>query len=208
MNYIKRNWLSILAVILSVTALVRCEPMTVNDSLIGWVIGVSVAIMSFGIVVVLGYQIYNAATIDKRMQEMFDIKTKEVRDDIAVRGARSDSSILYKLKGVELNLYLSQKNYEYALNTLNSMIDDAMIINQQDVVSDVARLIVEVYNIVNRQAPKFLQSNVKSYLLGVALNVQSHLLAADDHAQPLASLINTLDSQTNQKTECSRDEGN
>lgn len=65
MNWIKRNWLSLLAVVLSVTALVRCEPFELKDSALEWIIGLSVALIGIGITVLIGVQIYNAMSIDK-----------------------------------------------------------------------------------------------------------------------------------------------
>ena len=75
--------MSIAAIICSVTALIRCEPITFTDSWLSWAIGISVTLTSIGVVVILGYQIYNSVTLDKRMKEMFDERTNKVKEDLA-----------------------------------------------------------------------------------------------------------------------------
>lgn len=65
MNWIKRNWLSLLAIVLSVIAVVRCEPFIFKDSALEWIIGISIALIGIGVTALIGIQIYNAMSIDR-----------------------------------------------------------------------------------------------------------------------------------------------
>lgn len=208
MNWIKQNWLSLLAVVLSVTALVRCEPFTFNETNFEWIIATSVAIISVGLVAVMGFQFYNAFSLDKRMRDMFDEKTKEVRDDIASSAIKSDAGVLYQVNGLKLKFYFATKNYNDMLGTLKCMTDDAVTMNKQELLSDTAKIVINTHKLIERDAPKFLQeSSVLDQILTVSLAVQNSLLSSDVYARPLMSLIDSLkDSLADQQKECSLSE--
>ena len=111
------NWLSIAAIICSVTALIRCEPFAFTDSCLSWVIGISIALTSIGVVIVLGYQIYNSATLDKRMKEMFDERTNKVKEDLSISAARASAATLYQATGIGIKVDYATKDFSGMIRT-------------------------------------------------------------------------------------------
>lgn len=159
-------------------------------------------------VVVLGYQIYNATTLDKRIREMFDEKTKEVRDDIAISAAKSDAGVLYQVNSLNVKFHLAIKDFNGMIKSLHELSNNAVTMNNQEYISYAAKLIVNSYTLIQRDQPTFLeQTEVRNLLLNSAKAVQIPLSSADDYAPNLSVLINTLkDYQTDHKKNYSHDE--
>lgn len=78
-DWLKSNWLSVFAIILSVVALCRCEPFVFTESALNWVLGIVVAIIGIAVSVALVTQIWTAF----RISPMIDEKVKDLKEDIA-----------------------------------------------------------------------------------------------------------------------------
>lgn len=196
MNWIKRNWLSLLAVVLSITALVRCEPFEFKDSALEWIITIFIAIIGSGIVVIMGYQFYNAISLDKRINDAFNKKSEEVKEEMKIAAIRTSAATLYQAEGVCLKVNLATKDYTGMISTLKRMADNAIGINEVDYMSDLARLIINTNSIINRDinqlARKSWQYDEVCNLLEVALIAQCRLSASNLHAHSLNLLISEL----------------
>lgn len=77
-EWLKRNWLSVVAIILSIVALCRCEPFVFTESALNWVLGLVVAIMGIAVSVALVTQIWTAVKISP----MIDDKIKELKEEM------------------------------------------------------------------------------------------------------------------------------
>ena len=193
-NRIKSYWsncLSIAAIICSVTALIRCEPITFTDSWLSWAIGISVTLTSIGVVVILGYQIYNSVTLDKRMKEMFDERTNKVKEDLSISAARA-SATLYQATGIGIKVDYATKDFSGMIRTLKTMLEYAINLNDAETLSDIARLIVNSWELINRE--KSHDKRVDSTLLGIALEVLPRLSASDVQVPRLFEMINQIQS--------------
>lgn len=191
MNWIKRNWLPLLAVVLSVMALVRCEPFTFKETNLEWIIGISIAVISLGIVIVLGYQIYNAATLDKRMRDMFDKKTEEVRESLGISNARAIAAVLYQAESASLKLNIALKDHKSTINTLRAKLEYAISLNEEERLNEIARLIVDTRGIIIRNSEKY-EYSLDNYFLELAQSVLTRLSASDVQVPRLYELINQI----------------
>ena len=187
------NWLSIAAIICSGTALIRCEPFAFTDSCLSWVIGISIALTSIGVVIVLGYQIYNSATLDKRMKEMFDERTNKVKEDLSISAARASAATLYQATGIGIKVDYATKDFSGMIRTLKTMLEYAINLNDTETLSDIARLIVNSWELINRE--KSHDKRVDSTLLGIALEVLPRLSASDVQVPRLFEMINQIQSE-------------
>ena len=180
---IKKERLSIIAIILSIGSIIyahfRVETLTLSDSWLAWAIGVSVTIMSIGVVIVLGYQIYNSATLDKRMKEMFDERTNKVKEDLSISAAKASVATLYQATGIGLKVDYATKDFPSMIRTLNTMSEYAISLNEAETLSDIARLIVNCWELVDRE--KSHDKHMDNSFLNLALGVQSRLSASDIH---------------------------
>lgn len=77
-EWLKNNCLSIVAIILSVIALCRCEPFVFTESALNWALGIIVAIVGIAVSVALVTQIWTAIKISP----MIDEKIKALKQEI------------------------------------------------------------------------------------------------------------------------------
>ena len=82
MKWIKNNWISIVAIALSIVAVIRCEPFVLGESSLNWLIGICITIVGLGVATLLGTQIYNALTIDERIKERLELAKEELNKNI------------------------------------------------------------------------------------------------------------------------------
>lgn len=54
MDWIKKNWLSLFAILISITAFFRCEPFVFAESALNWSLGIIVGIWECEIEVLIG----------------------------------------------------------------------------------------------------------------------------------------------------------
>ena len=193
---IKKDRLSIIAIILSIGSIIyahfRVETLTLSDSWLAWAIGVSVTIMSIGVVIVLGYQIYNSATLDKRMKEMFDERTNKVKEDLSISAAKASVATLYQATGIGLKVDYATKDFSSMIRTLNTMSEYAISLNEEETLSDIARLIVNCWEFVDRGKPH--DKHMDNSFLKLALGIQSRISASDIQAPRLLYMIHEIQS--------------
>lgn len=85
LKWIKRNGsecLSIMAILLSSIALLRCDPFVFAESSLSWMLGITVSIIGLGVTTLLGVQIYNAMTIDKLIDKKLDTMRLDLNNEI------------------------------------------------------------------------------------------------------------------------------
>lgn len=196
-KWFKKNWnvcLSVLAIIFSIYAAYRTEPVNLSDSWLTWAIGISVSLISVGIVIVLGYQIYNSATLDKRMREMFDKKTEEVRESLGISNARAIAAVLYQAESASLKLNLAIKDYKSAIKTLQARLEYAISLNEEERLSEIAELIVNTRTIMIRNSEKYEYSLDNSFL-ELAQVVLTRLSASDVQVPRLYEMISQIKSE-------------
>ena len=187
-NWIKSYWNNCLSI-----AAIICEPFAFTDSCLSWVIGISIALTSIGVVIVLGYQIYNSATLDKRMKEMFDERTNKVKEDLSISAARASAATLYQATGIGIKVDYATKDFSGMIRTLKTMLEYAINLNDAETLSDIARLIVNSWELINRE--KSHDKRVDSTLLGIALEVLPRLSASDVQVPRLFEMINQIQSE-------------
>lgn len=201
-NWIKSYWsncLSITAIICSVVALVRCETITFTDSCLIWAIGISVTLTSIGVVAILGYQIYNSVTLDKKMNKMFDKKTEDVRENLAASNARAIAAVLYQAEGVNLKLNVALKDYKSAIRTLQARLEYAISLSEKDRLSEIAGLIVNTRTVIIRNNGTYEHSLDNSFL-ELAQDVLTHLSASDEQVPRLYKMMGEIHDDLNHRS--------
>ena len=194
-NWFKSYWsacLSIIAVVISIAALFRTEPLTLSDSFLEWAITICIALISIGVVMVLGYQIYNSTTLDKRMNDMFDKKTEGVRESLSISNARAITAVLYQAEGINLKLAMGTNDYISVSKTLSQMVECAMLLNENDRISDIAKLIANSKLIIDNRGVKI--DSLNESFLKLSQVVLTRLPASDVHALQLLHLVQELEA--------------
>lgn len=144
-NRIKSYWsncLSIAAIICSVVAICVSLP-SVPELGIDY-IGVIVGILSLLVTMLIGWQIYNVITIDKKIRdEVNKAKSSFIKEIEVIK----DSSYIalqklqFKTELINLNSYMSKGNFGQAIESLKSLLDSAIIINETDFFRETAQVI-------------------------------------------------------------------
>lgn len=84
-NRIKPYWsncLSIIAIICSIIAVIRCEPITFTESWLTWAIGISISIISIAITAAIAIQIYNSVVSESKIKRIIENKIIENKEFI------------------------------------------------------------------------------------------------------------------------------
>lgn len=183
---------SCVSLVLSIWAIWRVEPITLSESWLAWAIGVSVSMISVGIVAVFGYQIYNSATLDKRMKNMFEEKTEKVREDLAISGARSMAAVLYQAEGVSLKLDVATDSFESAVKTLKARLGYAISLSEAERISEIAGIIVNTRIILLQR--DINNDSLDNSFLELAQVASAHLSASDVQASRLLEMISQIQS--------------
>lgn len=144
-NWIKSYWsncLSIAAIICSVVAI--CVSLPSAPELGIDYIGVIVGILSLLVTMLIGWQIYNVITIDKKIRdEVNKTKSSFIKEIEVIK----DSSYIalqklqFKTELINLNSYMSKGNFGQAIESLKSLLDSAIIINETDFFRETAQVI-------------------------------------------------------------------
>lgn len=186
-SWIKKNALSVIALILSGTAVLRVDPFVFSESSLSWLLGIAVTVVSVGMVAILGYQIYNASTLEEKYKKAFDERIKEAEEKLSISGVRSTAAVLYQAEGINLKLAIGTKDYISATKTLAKMTEYAMLLNENDRISDIARLIVNTQFIIDGRGIK--SNNLDDFFLALARTVLARLPASDANVLQLLSFV-------------------
>ena len=84
-QWIKTKWKGILVIasfILSITSLIRCEPIVLTDSWLAWSIGISTSVISIAITAAIAIQVYNSIVSEAKIKRIIESKIKENKDAI------------------------------------------------------------------------------------------------------------------------------
>lgn len=173
--------------------MIRCEPITFTDSFLSWAIGISATLTSIGVVAILGYQIYNSVTLDKRMKEMFDERTNKVKEDLAISAARASDATLYQATSIGIKVDYATKDFSGMIRTLKTMLEYAINLNEADTLSDIARLIVNSWELVNRE--KSHDKQLERSFLELSYVALTRLSASDVQVPRLLEMINQIESE-------------
>lgn len=134
--------MSIAAIICSVVAI--CVSLPSAPELGIDYIGVIVGILSLLVTMLIGWQIYNVITIDKKIRdEVNKTKSSFIKEIEVIK----DSSYIalqklqFKTELINLNSYMSKGNFGQAIESLKSLLDSAIIINETDFFRETAQVI-------------------------------------------------------------------
>lgn len=144
-NWIKSYWsncLSITAIICSLVAICVSLPSAPNLGMD--YTGVIVGILSLLVTMLIGWQIWNVIAIDKKIRdEVNKAKSSFIKEIEVIK----DSSYIalqklqFKTELINLNSYMSKGNFGQAIESLKSLLDSAIIINETDFFRETAQVI-------------------------------------------------------------------
>lgn len=206
-KWAKSNWgncTSLIAIAMSVTAICLSLP---TEKPIGIdYMGVLVGILSILVTILVGWQIWSAISIEKKINERVEDARnslteaiEKTREDLGIAGARATAATLYQAQSISLNVYIlaGKSGYNGIIKTLAQMEEYALAINEYSILSDFARVIVETKkNIDLMEVTEEDYEKVCSFFLKLSQNVLTRLPASDARVPHLLSLIETL---TNRK---------
>jgi hypothetical protein len=211
-NWAKSYWsncLSIVAIVCSIVAI--CISLPTNKSLGIDYIGVIVGILSFLVTMLMGWQIYNAVTIEQKIKDevnrISDSLKDEInqandklkksiestREDLSISGVRSMTATLYKIENTYLNVCLLAGDYRKAINTLKIMVEYAIALNEYDRLREIVKTIIDSKQEICKRIlePKDYEIIYSSFL-ELSQSGLTHLVASDDYARQLYVMMEEI----------------
>ena len=198
-NRIKSYWsncLSIAAIICSVVAICVSLP---SEPEIGIdYIGVIVGILSLLVTMLIGWQIYNVITIDKRIEDKVNEVTDSFEKDIKKTKDENEISLkkaLYKAEYLELKIQLTEHYPEGVTKCLKTMTQYAIDINNPTYFTEIAKYTIHSkeeicrITIINNNNRILLLNND---LIEISQSLLNHLTASDQFAPALLKIVNEL----------------
>lgn len=195
-NWIKSYWsncLSITAIICSLVAI--CVSLPSAPELGIDYIGVIVGILSLLVTMLIGWQIYNAIIIEKKIKDEVKLIEKSFQKEIQAIKDESEISakkILYKAEYIDLKFQLSKHNPTGIAKCLRAMIENAIHINDPKLFSNVAEMVLLSKETINNMTitHPIKQIEVNDEFLNISLNILN-LLPASNHLTPaLLKMVN------------------
>lgn len=120
-QWIKTKWKGILVIasfILSITSLIRCEPIVLTDSWLAWSIGISTSVISIAITAAIAIQVYNSIVSEAKIKRIIESKIKENKDAINKKSEDNRQEFLSFLYITQSQRYFIEGDYETALDIL------------------------------------------------------------------------------------------
>lgn len=202
-NWIKLwcgNCLSIIAIGLSIVAI--CVSLPTTKPLSVDYMGVLIGILSLLVTILVGWQIWSALSIDKKIKE----KTEEIhfslskaiekaKEDLSIAGARATAATLYKAENINLNLNLlvGKSELNEIMATLNIMSEYATALKDLETLSHFAKILVDTKPKIDlMELMEEDYGKVCSFFLELSQNILTLLPASDAQVPHLLSLINNL----------------
>ncbi len=198
-NRIKSYWsncLSIAAIICSVVAICVSLP---SEPEIGIdYIGVIVGILSLLVTMLIGWQIYNVITIDKRIEDKVNEVTDSFEKDIKKIKDENEISLkkaLYKAEYLELKIQLTEHYPEGVTKCLKTMTQYAIDINNPTYFNEIAKCTIHSKEEICRIT--IIKNNNRILLLNndlieISQSLLNHLTASDQFAPALLKIVNEL----------------
>lgn len=132
-HWIKSYWgncLSIVAIICSIVAICISLPST-SELGIDY-IGVIVGILSLLVTILIGWQIYNAITIEKKIKDETESLKKEISDYLENDNGTRDSLSMYVLGLTHARIALIEHDYEDAFACFINALDSVSKIDENE----------------------------------------------------------------------------
>lgn len=121
-------WLSVISITLSICSLIKIKPFVfTNDA----ILGASLAVISICTAVIVAYQIYNNATVEKRLKHMIGEEYRKISEEEKLKQKQIVANDLFFFKlTLVTGMVHTQKNtsvYPIAVNALNDCNDSTQI---------------------------------------------------------------------------------
>ena len=197
-NRIKSYWsncLSIAAIICSVVAI--CVSLPSAPELGIDYIGVIVGILSLLVTMLIGWQIWNAMTIEKKISD----EVKKVKDSISkeIENMRNNNfnalqKLLFKATITDINLYASKGDYNQVIESLKLLLCYANSINEVDFYKNAATVVAwakyEIDGIVLSHSDD--RDIINSTFDGFVRKVLIQLPASDEVVKTLFTILDEI----------------
>lgn len=118
MNWIKKNWLPLIAIVLSVTAWFQYESIVVADSSLVWLIGITTALLSVAITVIIAFQVYNSIIAESKIKRIISDQIEQSEKDINKKSEENRQEFLALLYIAQSQRSFIEKEYETTLDIL------------------------------------------------------------------------------------------
>ena len=160
-------------------------------------IGVIIGILSLLVTMLIGWQIYNVITIDKKISdEVNKAKSSFIKEIEVIK----DSSYIalqklqFKTELINLNSYMSKGNFGQAIESLKSLLDSAIIINETDFFRETAQVISNTKKELNNiySFPDH-RKELDDIFIKIVQSILAHLSGNDTETPNLTNILKEIE---------------
>lgn len=199
-EWIKSYWsncLSIAAIICSIVAI--CVSLPSAPELGFDYIGVIVGILSLLVTMLIGWQIYNVIAIDKKIRDevnkakgSFIKEIEAIKDDSYIELQK----LQFKTELVNVNSYMSNNSFDQAIESIRSLLDGAIAIDEVDFLRETATVIISTKERLNNilSFPGQREELDKVYK-EIVQNVLAHLSGNDTLVPYLIDILQEINKK-------------
>ncbi len=156
-----------------------------------WVIGIFSTVMGACVTAVLGFQIYNSLTLDKRIEKASQKIIQKNTEELKKSEIKTHIACFYRVEGIAFKLNIWKNDFTSAMESLNLMVDYAITLQDPPTLDDAARMVINSYTIIEKYNKEFAHNHIKLYL-DLAKKVSHHLERGSTYEADLDNFIYQL----------------
>lgn len=157
-------------------------------------------ILSFLVTMLMGWQIWNAVSIDKKIKEEIELakaslieSINKTKEELSISGVKSTVTTLYKVESTYLNVCLLAGDYKNGISTLRIMFEYAVSLNDSDTLNNFAKTLVDSKNgFCNRVLTKQDYEIIYNSFLLLFQSALIHLPASGDQVPRIFEMMNDI----------------
>lgn len=141
LNTLKKHWYSSIAIVISLIVLsISCPRKNLSLDYIGIIVGVLALLTT----ILIGWQIYNVISFEKRLNELKSQLEKKIQDEIEKAKYELQNFTLYNFMVSHSQISLERTDYEDAFLCYINAIESALNLDSDDLVNPIVPSIVSL----------------------------------------------------------------
>lgn len=178
-----------------------------SENALTWTIGVLLSFMGIATTTILGVQIYNSLTLDKRIKDAAHRIVEQNAEELKKSEIKASLSCFYRIEVVALKLNIAIMDFDSSLKNLKSMVEYAIFLQEPETLNDSVTMLINSYAVINKNNREFACENVGKYL-HIAKSLLCYIQAESEVASSLHAFIYELTQLEKSKKTSSKESFN